>query len=256
MRTIGYIDGLNFYEASKNKQWYPMGWCNWHKTISAYCPNAEVAIRYFTTLYTGRDTRRINRQKLHLLAMEEEAHAEIVLGSCRERSLLCPECKSRLKCARVTCGCDRRFVEKMTDVNIALRLFEDAMDHKFDRAYIVSADVDLIPAVHCVMRRVPDVQVAVLLPPETEMADDLASLERDYPGRSMARFLDLNRMVRFPDDLPKKWNMRLPTHWRAGAGARPPHPGEEMSASTRQVRARAAVPWYEESIGFGTRIRR
>ncbi len=28
MRVTGYIDGMNFYEASKDKKWYPAGWCN------------------------------------------------------------------------------------------------------------------------------------------------------------------------------------------------------------------------------------
>jgi hypothetical protein len=51
MHVSGYIDGMNFYKASKNKHWYPAGWCNWSQTISEYCPAAEVSVRYFTTLY-------------------------------------------------------------------------------------------------------------------------------------------------------------------------------------------------------------
>jgi len=251
MHVIGYIDGMNFYEASKNKSWYPAGWCNWSQTISEYRPGAEVFVRYFTTLYTGRDKKRIARQDLHLRAMREVAKADVVYGSCRERQLKCPECKSRLKCGRADCGCESRFVEKMTDVNIALRLFEDAIDGLFDRAYLVSADVDLIPAIHAVMRRAPRVQVVVLLPPETEMADDFADLEKAYPGRSVAGYLNLNKMRRFPDDLPQKWNMgRLPLHWRDNAGARPLRPGGPQPASTR---AKGKLLWYEESRDFGTR---
>ena len=53
MNVIGYIDGLNFYETSKDKDYYPAGWCNWTQTIGAYCPGADVLVRYFTTLYTG-----------------------------------------------------------------------------------------------------------------------------------------------------------------------------------------------------------
>jgi len=258
VRVIGYIDGMNFYEASKNKSWYPAGWCNWSETMSAYCPNAEVSVRYFTTLYTGRDRKRIDRQTLHLLAMKEVARADIVLGSRRERSLKCPECGSRLKCARVSCGCESDIVEKMTDVNIALRMFEDAIDGLFDRAYLVSADVDLIPAIDAVMRRAPDVQVVVLIPPEPEtgMAEDFANLEQTYPGRSVARYLDLRKMKRFPDDLPRRWNMKLPTHWREDAGARPPNPGHESALPAKSTRAGGPMPWYEESKGFGTKKQR
>jgi uncharacterized LabA/DUF88 family protein len=60
--------------------------------------------------------------------------------------------------------------------NIALRIFVDAIDGLFDRAYLVSSDVDLIPAIHAVMRKAPRVQV-VVLPPETETSDDFANLE-------------------------------------------------------------------------------
>lgn len=253
MRVIGYIDGMNFYESSKNKSWYPAGWCNWAETISAYCPGAEVSIRYFTTLYAGRDKKRVDRQTLHLRAMEEVARATIIYGSSRERRLECPQCKGRLKCARPDCGCESRFVEKKTDVNIALRLFEDAIDGVLDRAYLLSGDVDLVPAIDAVMRKCPRSQIVVLLPPDTVIAEDFAKLENTYPRRAVARVLDLRRMKRFPDDLPKRWNMRLPMHWRENAGARPARP-ESESAQPLRSKQPGAIPWYEESMGFGSQI--
>lgn len=178
--------------------------------------------------------------------MEKVARAEIVYGACRERPLRCPECKSGLKC---TCGCDKRFTEKMTDVNIAVRLVGDTVDDLFDRAYLVSADVDLLPAVDAVMRRSRHAQVVVLLPPETEMAEEFTKLEVAYPGRSIARYLDLKKMRRFPDDLPSRWGMALPAHWRENAGRRPAKP-DLVTAARSSGRP---TPWFEESIGYGTR---
>jgi hypothetical protein len=134
---------MNFYEASKREDYYPAGWCNWTQTISEYCPGADVFVRYFTTLYTGSDPKRVRRQKLHLLAMKEEARAQVDYGSLRLRELKCPRCGEDLACR---CGCRRRYAEKMTDVKIAVRLLEDAVDSLFDRAYLVSSDVDLGPA--------------------------------------------------------------------------------------------------------------
>jgi hypothetical protein len=246
MRVIGYIDGMNFYEASKNKLWYPAGWCDWTQTLAMYSPGASVSVKYFTTLYTGRDQTRIRRQKLHLLAMKEVARAEIIFGSCRERPIQCPNCRSELSCPR--CQSCKRFVEKMTDVNIAVRLLEDAVDAAFDRAYVVSADVDLIPAVHAALRRAPRAQVVVLIPPEAIVAEEFGNLSQEYPGRSEARFLDLHRMKRFPDDLPWRWGMRLPVHWRENAGKRPARP----DAETNLGQSGRLTPWFEESTGFGT----
>lgn len=152
MKVIGYVDGMNFYEASKGKPWYPAGWCNWRETFAAYCPGADVSVCYFTSLYVGGNRERVKRQKLHLRAMEEVARAEIIYGSVRERSMRQPEHGPESGCQR---GCNKRLVEKMTDVNIAIRLLEDAIDGLFNRAYVVSADVDLVPAIHAALRRAP-----------------------------------------------------------------------------------------------------
>ena len=216
MRVIGYIDGMNFYEASKDQAWYPAGWCNWTQTICAYCPGAQVSVRYFTTLYTGTDRTRVRRQKLHLLAMEEVAKAEIVYGSLRSRGLRCPRCHEELTCH--ACGCRTRYAEKMTDVKIAVQLLKDAFDSLFDRAYLVSGDADLAPAIRAALDRSNKSQIFVLLPPGMSRDEEFANVERDYPGRALCEWLSLSKLTRFPDDLPKRWGMRLPEHWRKEAG--------------------------------------
>jgi hypothetical protein len=229
MRVIGYIDGLNFYHASKGKAWYPAGWCNWTETFSVYCPGAAVSVRYFTSRYPGGDQDSKQRQNLHLRAMSEVAKAEIIEGSIRQRV------DRRCECGRGT-----RLVEKMTDVNIAIRLVEDAIDGLFDLAYVVSADVDLVPAIHAALRRSRGAQVFGLLPPESEMAEEYRRLEVFYGERSAAAYLDLAKMRRFPDDLPLRWGMTLPEHWREQAGRRP----HRIQSSIGQVKKR-----FEKSAG-------
>lgn len=245
MKVIGYVDGMNFYEAGKHQRWYPAGWCNWTQTLREYCPAADVTVRYFTTLYTGSDRKRARRQELHLLAMREEAKAVVDYGSLRPRDLRCPRCDHRLKCPE--CGCHMRYTEKMTDVKIALRLLEDAVDSLFDRAYLVSADVDLIPAVRAALDRASEAKIFVLLPPNSVKDEEFANLERDYPGRSQCDYLDLGRMIRFSDDLPRRWNMRLPEHWRKNAGPRPENPDNQMTSP----RSKPTPSWVKESAGYG-----
>ena len=53
----------------------------------------------------------------------------------------------------------------MTDVNIAVRLLEDAQDNEFDKAIVISADSDLASPIESVMRRHQDKQVVVAFPP-------------------------------------------------------------------------------------------
>ena len=244
MRVVGYIDGMNFYEASKDQNWYPAGWCNWSETLAEYCPGSQVTVRYFTALYTGNDRNRARRQQLHLLAMKEVAKAEIIHGTVRGRPLKCPECKKSLVCA---CGCSKRWVEKMTDVNIAVRLVEDAVDGAFDRAYLVTGDLDLLPAIHSALRRAPACQVFWLHPPDMPAAEEFRTLEQEYPRRSKALRLDIAKLKRFPDDLPRRWGMTLPRHWRADAGKRRL---DQLEGDSRRPRS---VPWHEESVGYGSK---
>jgi hypothetical protein len=137
----------------------------------------------------------------------------------------------------------------MTDIKIAIRLLEDAVDSQFDRAYLVSADVDLVPAVRAALGRAKKSQIVVLLPPGTVKDEEFTNLERDYPARSKAEYLSLDRMVRFPDDLPKRWNMKLPDHWRKNAGKRPDRPEQEITP----VRSERVASWATESVGYGTK---
>ena len=128
----------------------------------------------------------------------------------------------------------------MTDVNIAVRLVEDAVDNVFDRAYVVSADVDLLAAIHAVLRRAPKSKLVVLIPPESVVSEEFANLERDYPGRAVARHLDLGKLRRFPDDLPGRWGEKLPPHWRKDSGKRPADPDTRLVSPPGRH-----VPWYE-----------
>jgi uncharacterized LabA/DUF88 family protein len=56
------------------------------------------------------------------------------------------------------------FEEKQTDVNIALRLFQLAVEDQYDRAVIVSGDSDLLPAIRAVQATFPSKQIGVIVP--------------------------------------------------------------------------------------------
>lgn len=57
------------------------------------------------------------------------------------------------------------YEEKMTDVNIASQLLDDAYDDCFDTALLVSADSDLTTPVKKVRQRFPDKRIIIALPP-------------------------------------------------------------------------------------------
>ena len=124
-------------------------------------------LRKFQSAILRRSTLEKIRSALagrtwHLRAMEEIARADIVLRGCLRRTPTnLPGMRIKPKCQREDCGCERRLAEKMTDVNIALRLFEDAIDGLSDRAYLVSADVDQNPGHRCRHAQSLEAQVVV-----------------------------------------------------------------------------------------------
>lgn len=56
--------------------------------------------------------------------------------------------------------------EKMTDVNIAMHLFSDAVENRFDTALLISGDADLVPVVQTVHSLFPGKKVVCGFPPE------------------------------------------------------------------------------------------
>ena len=55
--------------------------------------------------------------------------------------------------------------KRKSDVHFALTFLEDAIDDVFDRAIIVSADSDYVPAVRKVRKRLPAKEIFLAIPP-------------------------------------------------------------------------------------------
>ena len=65
-----------------------------------------------------------------------------------------------------TCGNTwQKNEEKKTDVDIAVRLLDDAFDDRFDVAVIISGDSDLVPPIESVRARFPAKRLLVAFPP-------------------------------------------------------------------------------------------
>ena len=79
-RVYVYVDGFNFYLATKWTNAYPYGWCNWRLTAENYCGQSRevVHVKYFTSKIITRDAAKRRRQNLHIAAMKTEG--EVILG--------------------------------------------------------------------------------------------------------------------------------------------------------------------------------
>jgi len=150
---IVYIDGYNLYKAIDHPSTLKLGWCNYKvlakelvKLSFEAGPFADeddaVIVKYFTALVrqksqnpmenTGGHKGEEDRQQLWLEALKDETGIEPIRGLHIRR------------------GDHHR--EKMTDVNIALTMVEDAKTERPLGVILVSGDLDFFPAVAKVAR--------------------------------------------------------------------------------------------------------
>jgi NYN domain-containing protein len=156
MRVACYIDGFNLYHSIADLQKPHLKWLDLHALALSLCRGGEtlVKVAYFSAYATWLPDQ-YGRHRQYVAALQSVG---VVCHMARfsEQSAQCKKCGAKYK----------RHEEKETDVHFSLTLLEDAVDNLFDRAIIISADSDHVPAVRCVRRRYPGKQMFAATPPE------------------------------------------------------------------------------------------
>jgi len=157
-RVIAYVDGFNLYFGIKSKQWRRYYWLDVAALATVYLKPGQrlMETHYFTTRIrdNGRNVDDRRRQNTYIDAVRTRG-ATIHEGHYLEKTRTCR------KCGAVWTD----YEEKMTDVNIAVQLFGDALDDRFDVALLVSGDSDLTTPLARLRQRFPHKRLIVLLPP-------------------------------------------------------------------------------------------
>jgi uncharacterized LabA/DUF88 family protein len=168
-----YVDWFNFYYALLNKINDPQSpwrkeyqWCNLYTLFSQFLKaDEELNKVYFFSAYRIKDAWSIKRHKTYVEALTK--HGVIaMLGKYQNINRSYKRWKNPIKdivyngseLERQSCKqllqllAYQTYEEKETDVKIALQIIEDAFLNKYDHAYIVSWDSDIIPAVESIKR--------------------------------------------------------------------------------------------------------
>ncbi|HEY1731589.1 MAG TPA: NYN domain-containing protein [Terriglobales bacterium] len=153
-KVYAFIDGFNFYHAINDRPYKRFKWMSLTKLVKCYVMGTDTleGVEYFTTLATW-DAGKVARHSQFIRANEEQG-VVVTYGEFKRKDRYCTLC-------------NRRFIsreEKQTDVNIALRLLELAVQDRYDKAIIVSGDTDLIPAIKAVHRTFPQKKMGVVIP--------------------------------------------------------------------------------------------
>ena len=153
---IAYIDGFNFYHGLRASGLKDSRWLDYHGlSLSLLQPGERLAlVRYFTSRVKNNPPKA-SRQGVFIDALLARGGIEIDFGHFLSKSARC------YSCGKVW----QKNEEKKTDVNIAVRLLEDASDDRFDTAMVISGDSDLVPPIQSVLRRFPLKRVVVAFPP-------------------------------------------------------------------------------------------
>src|SRR5262245_49218029 len=97
----------------------------------------------------------MHRQNTYLEALSTFPQVNLHFGRFLNKPQQCRACGTQWS----------GYEEKMTDVNIAVRLLADAFEDRFDMALLLSADSDLTTPVQQVLSRFPEKRVVIAQPP-------------------------------------------------------------------------------------------
>ncbi len=137
-RAVVYIDGFNLYYGIRSLKKVHLKWLNLQALAESFVDEATelLAVKYCTADVKGKQSDRV-RQQVYLNALATQDKTQIIRGRFLIKARKCSECNYY----------NEIFEEKKTDVNIACELLADAYEDKFDVAFLVSGDGDLVPAV-------------------------------------------------------------------------------------------------------------
>ena len=200
-RVIFLVDGFNLYHAiAGNAQLREYLWLDLRRLCQLFTTSKEHIenIFWFTAYYPGDPARKARHQ---LYARALRANGVIpVWGRFSKKEKHCKLCD----------GVFYGYEEKLTDVNIAITLFQEAVRNSYDTAIIVSGDSDLLPAIHAVKNSFPDKTIKLVIPPARQAealksAVDLAMRMK----RKHLRSAQLPSSITLPDSTvitkPERW---------------------------------------------------
>lgn len=131
-----------------------------HRQVS---PKTEAvqAVYYFSAYAHWLPDQR-SRHEQYVAALNTSG-VQVILGQFKDKHKHCHNCGATWV----------QHEEKETDVNVALYVLNEAYRDTYDRAYIVSRDSDLKPAVEMVRLQFPKKQIFIVAPPHLGHSNDL-----------------------------------------------------------------------------------
>jgi len=201
-KVIAYVDGFNLYFGLKEKDWRCYYWLN----IKLLCtkllrPKQHlVIVKYFTSRIRKSSSGKQKRQSIYIEALNSIPDVKAYYGKYNFYPHKCRNCNF----------IDEIPEEKMTDVQLGVEVVSDAYQNKYDTAFIITGDIDLVPSIEKVRAEFPNKRVIVVFPP-MRTADELRAVA------SVCLHVDekVLRESQLPDEIVKigGYVLKRPIEW-------------------------------------------
>ncbi|MBN1106317.1 MAG: NYN domain-containing protein [Deltaproteobacteria bacterium] len=160
-RTMFFIDGFNIYHSlnvydpgTKSLKYRKYLWLDYSGLAQRFVRKTDtLAGIYYFSAYATWKPHSMKRHRALVDALKSRG-VNVVMGKFKEKDMHCKVCNASFKVRE----------EKMTDVNIAIYLFREALADSFDTGVILSNDTDLVPAIGAVKSVFPNKKIGVLFP--------------------------------------------------------------------------------------------
>ncbi len=187
-----YIDAFNFYHRIDLYQKHKgicYKWLNYHSLCKSLLkPNQTLGTIYFFTAVTSSNDHvaskkfgkgAADRHQKYIKALKSYG-IKVIQGYFRY------DAKTK------------RHEEKQTDSNIVAHLIEDAFNNKFDTAFILSADSDIVPAVQVIKRNASTKNKLIgITPPPFEGREIQSNPFRIHGISNFIKICDFQKNINF-----------------------------------------------------------
>lgn len=187
MRANVYIDGFNLYHAIDDLGQPYLKWLDlWKLSDSIVRGHGRIQDVIYCTAYRDRDAGKKARHRFYIDALRLVG-VEPLFGHEANETLECKACTHTWTVKR----------EKATDINLALRLYEDAGNDRFDVAFVISADSDQAATFAFIKARWPQKMLFHVVPPGRELSKHIKA---HADGMKTLKEKDIHASI-FPRDV-------------------------------------------------------
>jgi len=191
-KVVAYIDGFNLYYGVRCFKDEPrLKWCDVKKLMSGFLDRNDTlaAVKF----YTARPKPAMNLTRAgtteHFTTYTDALKSigvKVIEGKFKDKTVAIPIDRilhpdlinKRVTGKRIEY---KTYEEKETDVHLGVDLVSDAYQNLYDKALVVSADTDLLPALRCVLNYHSEKHIKVIAPPKQHLKDIKKNLAPRYP---------------------------------------------------------------------------